>query len=72
MTNHPNRSKRPIHDAMEREAKNAQRAKMTAVLDKAILEIEDRIENGDVVMTKMGLARVEMTGRDLRVLGGVA
>jgi hypothetical protein len=42
------------------------------VLGKAIEAIEDRIENGDTVVTKAGLARVPVKGKDLGVLAGIA
>ena len=57
--------------SLDRQAKIQQKARLAGMFDKALIELEDRLENGDEVVTKDGVDRVKVKARDLAAIAAM-
>lgn len=56
---------------LEREHKVRQKARLDGLLDKALTQLEDRLEHGDEAVTKDGLVHVAVKARDLASIAAI-
>lgn len=57
--------------SLERQLKIGQKAHLDGLIGKATAELEDRLTNGDEVMTKDGIALVKVKARDLAAIAAI-
>jgi hypothetical protein len=57
--------------SLEHQLKIRQKARLDELINRATAELEDRLRNGDEVMTKDGIALVKVKARDLAAIAAI-
>jgi hypothetical protein len=57
--------------ALEHQLKIRQKARLDGLLDKTLSQLESRLQHGDEVMTKDGIANVSVKARDLAAIAAI-